>query len=214
MRDEWRDGGFPIVDEDKRKEAFNVVLSMPAGTDEVALRRAAGDFAADEFANFQYVMALHTVDSDTDQDPSPNPHIHLCVKAAGLDGTRLNPRKNDLQRWREQFAERLREYGVAWESTRRFHRLQPNRGEKQSIRHKKARRESFERVGKRQASSERVDRARRAEVQVLIGYRQLANALANSSDPSDRELALGLAHRIQDQRLVGAMLGASCPTIR
>lgn len=198
VRDEWRDGGFPILDDGQRKEAFNVILSMPAGTSELAVKRAARDFAAAEFGNFQYVMALHTFDTDPDRDPSPNPHVHLCVKATALDGTRLNPRKNDLQRWREQFAERLREHGVACEATRRLHRLQRSRGEKQSIRHKKARGESFTRVGKGQASSARIERARMAEIQLLAGYRQLAGALAASTDPRDRKLALELAHQVRD----------------
>jgi hypothetical protein len=198
LRDEWRDGGFPIADEGQRKEAFNLILSMPAGTSEVAVLRAARDFARAEFGNFQYVMALHTMNSDPHQDPSPNPHVHLCVKATGLDGVRLNPRKGDLQRWRERFAEHLREHGVACEATRRLHRLQPNRGEKQSVRHKKARGESFARVGKGQASITRIERARAAELQLLSGYRQLAKVLANSTDTDDRKLAIGLAQRVRD----------------
>ena len=31
--------------------------------------------------------------------------VRLTVKTAGLDGTRLNPRKSGIQRWREGFAE-------------------------------------------------------------------------------------------------------------
>ena len=44
------------------------------------------------------VFALHT---DTD-----NPHVHVCIKMASIKkrSKRLNPRKNDLQRWREGFA--------------------------------------------------------------------------------------------------------------
>jgi type IV secretory pathway VirD2 relaxase len=127
--------------------------------------RAAHDFAAMEFANFQYVMALHTFDSDPDKEPSPKLHVHLCVKAIRLDGVRLNPRKDDLRRWRERFAERLREHGVACEATPRLHRLQPHRGEKQSIRYKKARGESLAGAGKGRASAERIACARMAEVQ-------------------------------------------------
>jgi hypothetical protein len=35
-----------------------------------------------------------------------------------MHGKRLNPRKSDLHRWRETFAERLREWGVDAEATR------------------------------------------------------------------------------------------------
>jgi hypothetical protein len=161
---------------------------------------AARDFAASEFANFQYLMALHTPDTDPDKEPSPHPHVHLCVKATGLDGARLNPRKHDLQRWREQFAERLREHGVACEATRRLHRLQPARGEKQSIRHKKARGESFARIGKGPANQERIDRARTAVLELLAGYRELAQGLARSPDPDDRQLAIGIVHRVAERK--------------
>lgn len=200
LRDEWQFGGFPISDKSSHRQAFNLVLSMPAGTSEIAVFRAARDFAANEFANFQYAMALHTFDTDPDDNPSPNPHVHLCVKATGLDGLRLNPRKADLQRWRERFAERLREHGVPCDATRRLHRLQPHRGERQGVRHKKARGESFEKFGQRAVSSERVERARRSESAMLDGYRQLASALAMSVNPDDRQLALGIVHRLSDSK--------------
>ena len=49
-----------------------------------------------------------------------HPHVHLVVKAEHeYDGKRLNPRKADLQRWREKFAQNLTELGVAAAATRR-----------------------------------------------------------------------------------------------
>ena len=39
-------------------------------------------------------------------------HVHLAVKAVDPDGARLNPRKTDLQHWRETFAEKLREQSI------------------------------------------------------------------------------------------------------
>lgn len=200
LRDEWQFGGFPIDAKDDRRQAFNVVLSMPAGTDESAVLGAARDFAAAEFDNFQYAMALHTFDTDPDKDPSPNPHVHLCVKATGLDGTRLNPRKEDLRRWREEFAARLREHGVECEATSRLHRLQRQRGEKQSVRNKKSRGEKFERMGKSVAGAPRIELARGKEAQLLRGYSHLARALAGSDHPEDRKLAIGLAHRLRSEQ--------------
>lgn len=47
-----------------------------------------------------------------------NPHVHLSVRAESSSGRCLNPRKADLQRWRETFAEKLRGWGIAAEATR------------------------------------------------------------------------------------------------
>ena len=62
-------------------------------------------------------------------DHQANPHVHLSVKAQSRHGQRLNPRKADLQRWRETFAYRLREWGVDAEATR-----QATRGQQRSER--------------------------------------------------------------------------------
>ena len=115
------------------------------------------------------------------------------MKATGLDGARLNPRKADLQRWREVFAQRLREHGVECEATPRLQRLQPQRGDKQSVRHKKKRGERFDRIGTAAPDPQRVDRARKAEAQVVAGYRGIAQTLAGSEREEDRQLALELA---------------------
>lgn len=88
-----------------------LILSMPAGVDPIRLRDAARAFAQTAFADFDYVLALHT---DT-----PHPHVHLTVRALGDDGRRLNPNKADLEAWRQRFAETLRERGVAAEATPR-----------------------------------------------------------------------------------------------
>ncbi|WP_082532260.1 MULTISPECIES: relaxase/mobilization nuclease domain-containing protein [unclassified Phenylobacterium] len=89
-----------------------LMLSMPAGTDAEALRLAARAFAAEVFAErFDYVFALHT---DTD-----HPHVHLTVRSAGRDGSRLNPKKGDLEAWRQVFAQALRDRGVEAEATPR-----------------------------------------------------------------------------------------------
>src|SRR5215212_6766934 len=47
-----------------------------------------------------------------------NPHVHISVRAESMHGKRLNPRKADLQRWRETFAEKLRGRGIDAEATR------------------------------------------------------------------------------------------------
>lgn len=196
LRDEWRFGGFAMDNNETTRQAFNIILSMPAGTSDLAVMRAARDLASTEFQNYQYAMALHTQDTDPDAEPSPNPHVHLCVKATGLDGARLNPRKADLQRWREAFAQRLREQGVECEATPRLQRLQSRRGEKQSVRHKKKRGERLDRIGIAVPDPQRVEKARKSAAQVIAGYRGLAQALAASEREEDRKLALELASEV------------------
>ncbi len=73
------------------------MLSMPSGTDPLIVLKAAREFARIEFADHRYVMVLHTHQA--------NPHVHLSVKAESKHGERLNPKKADLHRWRETFAE-------------------------------------------------------------------------------------------------------------
>lgn len=92
------------------KLVHNVVLSMPAGTSPARLLAASREFAREEFAlQHRYAMVLHT-----DED---HPHVHLVVSAHRREGGRLNIRKADLRRWREQFARQLRRQGVAANAT-------------------------------------------------------------------------------------------------
>jgi hypothetical protein len=51
-------------------------------------------------------------------DHQANPHVHISVRAESRHGNRLNPRKADLQRWRETYSERLRGWGIEAEATR------------------------------------------------------------------------------------------------
>jgi type IV secretory pathway VirD2 relaxase len=85
---------------------------MPAGTDAVAVKDSARAFAIETFGyNHDYVFVQHLDDK--------HPHVHLTVQSLGHDGRRLNPRKADLQAWREQFAGELRLRGIAAEATPR-----------------------------------------------------------------------------------------------
>jgi len=107
LADDWRFSGGLIPEDAEqggRREAYNIMLSMPRGTDPLAVQRAAREFARVELAGHKYVMVLH--------DHQANPHVHLSVRAEGRDGRRLNPRKTDLHRWRETFAEKLCELGI------------------------------------------------------------------------------------------------------
>jgi hypothetical protein len=80
--------------------------------------QAVKKLAREEFAHqHRYAMALHAEEKGKH---GMHPHVHLVVKAEHeFEGRRLNPRKADLQRWRERFAEYLTELGVAATATRR-----------------------------------------------------------------------------------------------
>lgn len=118
------------------RDTINIVLSMPAGTDRGAVARAAHAFAVQEFGGRHDYLLVHHADTD-------HPHAHLTVKALGYQGQRLDPRKGDLQAWRDAFAGQMRAQGVDAESTSRRARGQVQKGARQAIRH----------MDKRQAST-------------------------------------------------------------
>jgi hypothetical protein len=106
----WAQGKIPIpLTGEKRREALNLVLSMPAGTDKISVEQAARLFAAEQFNHHQYVFTAHHDEA--------HPHVHLLIKITDKFGVRLNPRKRDLQQWREHFASNLREQGIAANAT-------------------------------------------------------------------------------------------------
>src|SRR5271165_3484922 len=108
----------PDGERKKLRKAFNIVLSMPAGTPPHKVLQAVKKFAREEFAHqHRYAMALH---SDEEGKHGMHPHVHLVVKAEHeYEAPRLNPRRADLQRWRERFAGYLTELGVPATATRR-----------------------------------------------------------------------------------------------
>lgn len=107
--------------------SLSIVLSMPAGTDVVRLHDAARAFAAATFGErFPYVFALH--------DEGRHPHVHLTVRRLGQDGERLNPRKADLQTWREGFARALRDRSIEAEATPRRTRGVTRKAERIAVR--------------------------------------------------------------------------------
>ena len=168
--EQWRLGGSRIPEISERREAFNIMLSMPAGTKAEIVRSAAREFAKAELANHRYVMVLHTHQA--------NPHVHLSVRAEGRDGQRLNPRKEDLRRWRETFAERLRGWGIEAEAS-----SQVTRG----TRHRN------ERVWERKTGLPREKRSEREQglptgirKQALQAWAEIMRALAASPEEADR----------------------------
>jgi hypothetical protein len=192
LKTEWRDGGTPILADSTMRDAFHLVLSMPQRTDPLSVQRATRDFATREFAGFQYAMVLHTFETDPDPHPSPHPHVHLTVKAAGLDGIRLNPRKADLQRWREGFAEALREHGIEATTTSRIHRTTHERWTVRHLPEPSKKGETLERLKRTTRRQGRVQ-------EVIRNYEQVMRALARSDRGEDRQLAADLVRYLSER---------------
>ena len=187
---QWQYGGAYIGEESHRREAFNVMLSMPRGTDPLIVQKAAREFAKTEFADHRYVMVLH--------DHQANPHVHLSVKAESRNGSRLNPRKADLHRWRETFAERLRGWGVEAEATRQASRGEyRNRDELWRI---KAREQGRLRKERSQRKSGQPFRLSRQEA--LDAWWKISDALAESKSKDDQDLAKRIAAFVKDMPMM------------
>ena len=186
LADDWRFGGTLIDDIGDRREAFNIMLSMPRGTDPLTVQRAAREFAQIELADHKYVMVLH--------DHQANPHVHISVRAESKHGKRLNPRKADLHRWRETFAEKLRGHGVEAEATR-----QATRGRNRNYEplwRIKAREDGRLRTSR--AATKSSPQARSTRTEAVEAWMQVGRALAVSGDQADRDLARSIATFIRE----------------
>lgn len=199
LADDW---AAALAERPRRKDSpvsHSVILSMPAGTNEIAVRDAARSFAADMFAGrHDYVFTLHT---DT-----PRPHVHLAICSRGHAGERLNPKKADLELWRQTFAQALRDRGVEAEATPRRARGVTRKAERTPLRKIRDRQEAgtgpigqirssaYRDAAKAafQGQTERTPWEHRivARQQAVRGlYLAQAQLLGRSSNPDDRTLA-------------------------
>lgn len=104
---------------------FNLIFSMPAKTEPDKLLDAVQTFAREHFAGHQYVMALHTPETEPGRkkDKSPeHPHVHVILRAEDENGQRIYIRKGNLHAWREAFAALLRARGIEANATSRAER--------------------------------------------------------------------------------------------
>ena len=108
------------------KMVYNVVLSMPAPTPPEKVLAASRKFAREQFGGrHRYAMVLHT-----DQ---AHPHVHMVVKAEDEQGRRLHVDKQMLRQWRENFAQLIREQGVAANATPRVVRGRKRQSKKDAF---------------------------------------------------------------------------------
>jgi type IV secretory pathway VirD2 relaxase len=196
LTEDWRFSGSQIEEVGHRREAFNIMLSMPRGTDPLIVQKAAREFAQTELADHKYVMVLH--------DHQANPHVHISVRAESVSGRRLNPRKADLQRWRETFAEKLRGYGVEAEATRQATRGQSRRPDE--IWRLKAMGDG--RLRKPQPSSKTGASMRASRSEALDAWIHIEQALAKTGEAKDVRLAGSIAAFVQEATTTWATLRA------
>lgn len=102
--------------------SFNIIFSMPAATKADRMLDAVQAFAREHFHGHQYVMALHTQETDPADDPPAHPHVHVVLRAENEDGQRIHIRKGTLREWREAFAAGLRARGIDANATSRAER--------------------------------------------------------------------------------------------
>ena len=163
---------------------------MPAGSDPSKVRDAARAFAVNLFAGeHDYVLALHT--------DAPHPHVHMAICSRGDSGQRLNPKKADLELWRQVFAQALRDRGVEAEATPRRARGVARKAERGPLR----------RIGDRHSRGES------AMATVLrSAYREAAKAAFNDPGPKplwevslvDRQARIRSIYLAQAKLLLGA----------
>ncbi len=169
IADEWSDALY--WRQGTTVSAVAMVFSMPAGTDpetvKQAVREAAERLIGD---NHDYLLALHT---DTDR-----PHVHLTVQAEGLDRKRFDPRREDLFRFREAFAEALRSRGVEAEATPRYTRGQGRAGTSMALTQLRARIRSG---ASRQPTEADLRQAREA-MQIALGKAQQPAFVSKTRD--------------------------------
>lgn len=209
LQQRWEDDA--CLDHRRRRDgslSINIILSMPAGTDAVAVKDSARAFAIETFGSkHDYVFVQHLDDK--------HPHVHLTVRSLGHDGKRLNPRKADLQAWRERFAGELRLRGIAAEATPRRTRgrvRKADRGAILAIRQRKivpdvdrlARKEVLSEVtGGKAAKHPWNERIRSRQDAIRRRYLDYAAELQRSETSADHALARQIRQFVNDMPAVG-----------
>jgi len=109
----------------RERVTMNVMLSMPEGTDTGAFELSVRDFVSETFPHNDHVFAFH--------DDRNHYHAHLVVSLQGDDGKWLNPKKRDLQTWRENFADALESRGIAADATPAYSRGKAKSGYRRDV---------------------------------------------------------------------------------
>lgn len=93
------------------RNGFHVIFSARAGTDPEAMTRAVRDFLSEQVAGHRWITAHHA--------ETGHVHVHAMITARDDVGKALRLTKPELYGWRERFAAKAREHGIAMVATRR-----------------------------------------------------------------------------------------------
>ena len=102
------------------RDFMHLLLSGPANVDRDKFIEAAGDFLGTQFHGHRYAFAVHNR-----HEMAKHPHVHAIVSLKGPGKTRLNPNIRDFTEWRERFADKARERGLAIDHQKRLDRAGP-----------------------------------------------------------------------------------------
>lgn len=177
LAERWRLGGSLIEEVSPRREALNLTLSMPRGTQAQAVLQATRAVALEELKDHCYVMVLH--------EHQAHPHVHLTVRIESMSGHRLYLLRTDIHRWRASFAEQLRGCGVEAEATRQWARGEGRYSE--DLWKVRARDHGILRGNRTTKKSG--DAYQRNRLEALNAWAHIVTALRASDDASDRMLA-------------------------
>lgn len=203
VNDIKKDWAADIPEISHRRETMNVMFSMKKGTPSYEVKEAVRAYLTEEFGGkYEYLFALHT---DTD-----NPHVHVVIKMSPIrkKDKRLNPRRNDLQRWREGFAENLRKLGIDANATPRKTRGVVKQPLQQYQLHQLARNTaathhslSFKPLPSKPSKLQIAKAKKRLSnhAQQIQAWANIASVLASSQAKSDRALAKDVIAFMADQ---------------
>lgn len=93
------------------RNGFHIIFSARAGTDPEAMSRAVRDFLSEQVAGHRWITAYHP--------ETGHVHVHAMIAARDDVGKALRFTKPELYEWRERFAAKAREQGIAMVATRR-----------------------------------------------------------------------------------------------
>lgn len=197
--------------------SFNLIFSMPASTDPEKMLDAVKAFACERFQAHQYVLVLHTHETDPADNPPEHPHVHLILRAEDENGRRIHIRKTDLRAWREQFAAELRARGIDANATSRAERGNSSKAMRGAEWHIQKRYEKTKRNGMfAEPPKAKAARIHEAAKELQEGHsqpkpwelamaarrrdvlRQLAEGAARLRQEGDIELAEQVEHFMQD----------------
>jgi len=173
------------------RQVLKIIYSMPAHVGRDGVTAAARAAIQEKFGRHQWVIAHH---ADTD-----NQHTHLLVKMVDMDGKRMNPRKADLQEWRQSFAKHLNARGIEAAATKRRVRLKREKGVSHAVRELRARGQVPERDKTARPQSAASRKGQENDAKMLKAYAGIAQALKSSEQSSDRELGQALETALKAQ---------------